>query len=262
MINPKTIISTTDDSYTLLQWLKKIDKALSNDALETVEIIQVDETHIKLKFVFKSGEFVTSNEINIGQGVTIEQIQNLIKGSDTVIFDLDETNTKLEIRLDNDIINKLARALLLPVSSLGQKALVGIDHTNSQAMFKFGDGLEVDGSTSPYTIKASGGSEVKTYRHKLKFDYTFNDFPLSFYSEIFTTSPIPFTIQNFPHPVLAEPSATAAFSAVLSVHPSAENPYPDVWEYYATAKVISGGGPVTEGTLNLTQLFTDTVTEL
>lgn len=70
MINLQTLISTFDEKGTLLKWLKKVEAALANASLETVQIVVVDATHIKMKFVFEDGTFVESPSIDLPQGAT------------------------------------------------------------------------------------------------------------------------------------------------------------------------------------------------
>ena len=62
---------------------------------------------------------------------------------------------------------KLDKALVTPVSSPAERELVGVNTGNSQIMFKIGDGLEIAGTTSPFTLKASGGG---VYTHVISVD--------------------------------------------------------------------------------------------
>lgn len=68
MINLQTLLSTFDEKGTLLKWLKKVEAALANASLETVQVVVVDATHIKMKFVFADGTFVESPSITLPQG--------------------------------------------------------------------------------------------------------------------------------------------------------------------------------------------------
>ena len=68
MINLRTLLSTFDEKGTLLKWLKKVEAALTNASLETVQVVVVDATHIKMKFVFADGTFVESPSITLPQG--------------------------------------------------------------------------------------------------------------------------------------------------------------------------------------------------
>ena len=68
MINLRTLLSTFDEKGTLLKWLKKVEAALANASLETVQVVVVDATHIKMKFVFADGTFVESPSITLPQG--------------------------------------------------------------------------------------------------------------------------------------------------------------------------------------------------
>lgn len=68
MINLQTLLSTFDKKGTLLKWLKKLEAALANATLETVEVVEVDATHIKMKFVFADETFIESPSIELPRG--------------------------------------------------------------------------------------------------------------------------------------------------------------------------------------------------
>ena len=68
MINLQTLLSTFDEKGTLLKWLKKVEAALANASLETVQVVVVDATHIKMKFVFADGSSVESPSIALPRG--------------------------------------------------------------------------------------------------------------------------------------------------------------------------------------------------
>lgn len=56
--------------------------------------------------------------------------------------------------------------LVAPSSTPTEKLATGVDESNSQVMYKFGEGITVEGDTSPYTIKASGGGHL--YNHSVQ----------------------------------------------------------------------------------------------
>ena len=68
MINLQTLLSAFDEKGTLLKWLKKVETALTNATLESVQVVVVDETHIKMKFVFADGTSVESPSITLPRG--------------------------------------------------------------------------------------------------------------------------------------------------------------------------------------------------
>ena len=92
--------------------------------------------------------------------LTTEALLALIHGSDTVVVDLDETNEKIEIRLDQDVINILQKALLTPTTAPTDDTLVGIGTGREQIQIYLGDGLELVGNTSPYTLQVTGVKET------------------------------------------------------------------------------------------------------
>lgn len=55
---------------------------------------------------------------------------------------------------------KLEKSLVTPVVVPTEKEIVGVGTSNEQIMFKIGDGLSVDGETSPFTLKSLGGANI------------------------------------------------------------------------------------------------------
>lgn len=107
MINLQTLLSAFDEKGTLLKWLKKVEAALANATLENVQIVVVDETHIKMKFVFADGTFVESPSITLPRGpqgeagiVSLESLIALLEGSEFISVVLNEQSTKVRIELD------------------------------------------------------------------------------------------------------------------------------------------------------------------
>lgn len=69
-----------------------------------------------------------------------------IMGSSEIVCDANETDDGLELHLDNDITNKLARALVTPATAPAETKLVAVDSTNAQAMIEAGVGIGISGS--------------------------------------------------------------------------------------------------------------------
>lgn len=79
-----------------------------------------------------------------------------ITGSDTIVVDVSETNNGIEIHLDADIVNKIQRMLLAPVTPPSEISVVAIDTNGNQILLALGDGLEIqDGK-----IVATGGGDT------------------------------------------------------------------------------------------------------
>lgn len=150
MININTIISSFDEEGTLLKWLKKVEDALKNASLKTVETVAIDDTRYQLKFVFADDTFLLSPTITCPKGVTgpkgdtgpqgpkgdtgpqgpagkdatitAESISAVIEGSTDIVVDMNETNDKVAVRLDDTFKNEIAnKAELLDNATLEVK---------------------------------------------------------------------------------------------------------------------------------------------
>lgn len=147
MININTIISSFDEEGTLLKWLKKVEDALKNASLKTVETVAIDDTRYQLKFVFADDTFLLSPTITSPKGdtgpqgpkgdtgpqgpkgpagkdatITAESISAVIEGSTDIVVDMNETNDKVVVRLDDTFKNEIAnKAELLDNATLEVK---------------------------------------------------------------------------------------------------------------------------------------------
>ena len=68
MINYETILSLFDDKLTLLEYLTKIQKALENEQLTSINVTQTDATHVYFTFVFEDGSTIDTPTFTLPQG--------------------------------------------------------------------------------------------------------------------------------------------------------------------------------------------------
>lgn len=69
MINYETILSAFDDKETLLKWLQKVEKALTDSTLTSVDCVNVDDAYIKFTFNFADGSTIDTPEVYVKPGV-------------------------------------------------------------------------------------------------------------------------------------------------------------------------------------------------
>ncbi len=231
MININTIISSFDEEGTLLKWFKKVEDALKNASLKTVETVTIDDTSFKLKFVFADDTFLLSPTITSPQGakgdtgpqgpqgeqgpagsqgpagkdatITAESVNEVMEGSDYISVDFNQQLTKLLIELDqtkldetptedsNNLVksggvfdalagkldaNKNAVAtvggLVTPSQAPSVIEFVGIDSSGAQVRIQVDtNDFEIDGSTSPYTLKKKQASSGETWLLNLNLSF-------------------------------------------------------------------------------------------
>ena len=99
-------------------------------------------------------------------GLDVYDLAEKLEGSETVVVDINEAGNKIEIHLDSEVVEKINRALLIPVSAPTEFELVGINEQKEQVRVKLGDGVEFDSETN--TIKAVSGGGTKLYRHLIQ----------------------------------------------------------------------------------------------
>lgn len=111
-----------------------------------------------------------------------QKLLDIIQGSETIVVDLSEDEEHIEIHLDGDVVSKLDRALLTPLT-LTEFKLVGVDVANkSKTTKKKGvkssnapeqrmiglnpDTMEID-NEGRLNVK-SGSSEIHLYEHNIE----------------------------------------------------------------------------------------------
>lgn len=96
----------------------------------------------------------------------VSAIDNRLTTAESDITHLDQDVTALDGNKQDKLtpaqISNINRALVTPVSAPTEKILIGVDTTNAETQYKVGYGLTIEGDTSPYTIKATGGGGTAT----------------------------------------------------------------------------------------------------
>ena len=162
MINLDTIISAFNDKLTLLQWLKNVNKALEDGILTSVDVERVNVDKVKINFTFADGTKQTTNTFDLKTFEGLTELERLIKGSESVVVDVNEEGNALEVHLDAEVLQRIYKTLVLPASAPTSEELVGIDETGAQSRVTIGEGLSIENGT----LKASVESAI--YKHKLK----------------------------------------------------------------------------------------------
>lgn len=83
-----------------------------------------------------------------------------LKGSESIVIDVDESGDFIDVHLDADIAAKLGRVLVTPMSAPASISLVAVDTSNAQTMLTLGDGLSVSGGV--LSASGGGGTSVDT----------------------------------------------------------------------------------------------------
>lgn len=92
---------------------------------------------------------------------------NILGDSNTIVAMA--SGNKVLLELDNTITNKLAKTLILPMSTPGKTELVAVDNTNSQKMIEIGDGLSLENGILKVT--GGGGQSVDLTDYVKRTDY-------------------------------------------------------------------------------------------
>lgn len=94
-----------------------------------------------------------------------------LKGSESIVIDVDESGQFIDVHLDATIVAKLNRVLVTPMTAPQSISLVAVDTANAQTMLTLGSGLSVENGV----LSASGGGSASSnfYAHFVKIDNTY-----------------------------------------------------------------------------------------
>ena len=99
-----------------------------------------------------------------------------IKGSESIVIDVDQSGTFFNIHLNENIVSKLSRVLVTPMSAPQSVSIVGITTSNTQTLITIGDGLEiVNGVLRVKTVPSLSGT------WKFNADYNYDSISLDYY---------------------------------------------------------------------------------
>lgn len=117
--------------------------------------VDVEHNEVDNHYVFSlDTEYVQS----LIPEITAEKLLSLFEGSETIVVDLNEDGSKIEFHLDGEVVNKLSRALLIPVQSPSEVQLVAIGTDGSQVNIPISE--------------VAGGNRL--YRHKIDIEGTYD----------------------------------------------------------------------------------------
>lgn len=98
-----------------------------------------------------TGITVTKNANVNTVSIDVQGLADVVEGSDTVVIDISEDGEHLEVHLDADVVQKIERAILLPVTAPTQE-VVPVVGTNNAVSYK------------AYNTGGSGGTTL--YKHE------------------------------------------------------------------------------------------------
>ena len=98
--------------------------------------------------------------------VTVEQLHNLIEGSATVVADINEEGTAINLHLDNDYTTKIDNSLQLPTTAPSTTTLVGVGTNKAQTQIKTTDNVVNNSGilrNKQYTVVFAIGIDTGTF---------------------------------------------------------------------------------------------------
>lgn len=116
-------------------------------------------------FNFKATFFENSDIVGFGiipPAVISTQVERIFEDTETVVTDLSTDGTKLSIHLSADVVNKLAKTLVLPTSAPNHTEFVAITDNGQQTMIDYDVGFVIENGTLKLTKLAPFVSYLDT----------------------------------------------------------------------------------------------------
>lgn len=88
-----------------------------------------DGKHTVVEQLEMTKAYLKGVEGMLKEGPTVAQLETKIDGSETVIVDVNEAGTALEVHLDEEVVEKIDRAILQPVDAVSEDSVAVITPT-------------------------------------------------------------------------------------------------------------------------------------
>lgn len=120
--------------------------------LRNVVAIPINDTIVTLDYtdgVLKISGYSKVREVGEGtQEFDVNTSTKIpIKGSDSIVVDVDETNRFLTIKLDQSVVDNIENKIPKKTTTTNNNALVGFNSTNGVEYYEIGDGLSIENNT-------------------------------------------------------------------------------------------------------------------
>lgn len=154
-----------------------------------------------------------------------------LKGSESIVIDVDESGDFIDIHLDADIAAKLGRVLVTPMSAPASVSLVAVDTSNAQTLLTLGEGLSVSGGA----LSVSGGGGTQLYAHSIRASDSFLGYIVSTDSAAYTSlGDIALAFDG--NKIIAIYASSYGSPAALAINLSSGGAWTGTWSYmYGTS---------------------------
>ena len=154
---PAAVVNAGDETHAVLNFtIPRGAKGDSGAGFDNASSAVINDGITGITEDVTAGMTVTGKLKITAGGETFEipsQFKLPIKGSESVVLDVNESGKFFTIHLDATASNKLATALVLPSDSSAKSRLVGVSSANEQQMLAIGNGLKVASNALMTTIK-------------------------------------------------------------------------------------------------------------
>ena len=154
---PASVVNVGDETHAVLNFtIPRGAKGDSGAGFDNASSAVINDGITGITEDVTAGMTVTGKLKITAGGETFEipsQFKLPIKGSESVVLDVNESGKFFTIHLDAATSNKLATALVLPSDPSANSRLVGVSSANAQQMLAIGNGLKVASNALVTTIK-------------------------------------------------------------------------------------------------------------
>lgn len=143
MIDYKTILSTTQDKLTLLQWLKKVEEALKSGSATAVKGVTAADGTFKIEIDFADGTSLVSEPIAAGglpDGYAVDASGNITLNDALHVAKTGDVEVGKNLEVDGNIVKGFAGIYEMPINLVWSE--LNIDCPVFEGVFFNSDALQ------------------------------------------------------------------------------------------------------------------------
>lgn len=143
MIDYKTILSTTQDKLTLLQWLKKVEEALKSGSATAVKGVTAADGTFKIGIDFADGTSLVSEPIAAGglpDGYAVDAAGNITLNDALHVAKTGDVEVGKDLEVDGNIVKGFAGIYEMPINLVWSE--LNIDCPVFEGVFFNSDALQ------------------------------------------------------------------------------------------------------------------------
>lgn len=135
--NPSYKILRSSENYTINNNRYEVDSIETDSQIDKGDIIIFANAYVGTVDAVGTNYIFVNSATALKDEITPQRLMEVLTGTEEIIVDINETNDKVEFHLDNNVSNKINKALQLPVNPPATEKIVAIGTNGAQKLIDF-----------------------------------------------------------------------------------------------------------------------------